>query len=246
MGHAYYNFGATRAAECLDSECFSSIPPEEWRELRRDGTAENPGILSNFLFEEDFISPAEMSRRNEPATPVQAARRGGGRGAHVAPVRVLTPEEEALEGLTTGLALSEINPLHAEFKDYVILVMAIPVAERSTLGFWKTHGLKFPILRRIARRVLCSSATSCDVERLFSRAGLICTALRNRLAPKTTQCLTTLHYYYADEEKQLTEVTARDKATAGRANRFATLSTDLLINAAEYFISDSDSDAGDF
>jgi len=126
--------------------------------------------------------------------------------------------------------------------NYVNLVVNL-VDNRSTLGFWKIHAHKFPIISRVARRLLCCSATSCDVERLFSRAGLIFSALRNRLAPKTIQCLTTLHYFYADEEKR---VTSREKAATSRAKRFATLTSDLLINAADSYISDSDSDAEDF
>jgi len=36
--------------------------------------------------------------------------------------------------------------------------------------------------------------------------------------------------------------TSREKATTGRAQRFATLTTNLIINAADSYISDSDSD----
>ena len=106
-----------------------------------------------------------------------------------------------MEFLNEGLGLSEVNPLHAEFKAYTQLARALSVEELSTFGFWKIHEHRFPILAKVARRVLCASGTSCDVERLFSRAGLICSALRNRLLPITIQCLTTMHYYCADEEK---------------------------------------------
>ena len=45
------------------------------------------------------------------------------------------------------------------------------------------------------------------------------------------------------------EQTSREKATTGRAQRFATLKTNLLINAADSYISESYSDSdsdGDF
>ena len=98
-----------------------------------------------------------------------------------------------------------------------------------------------PILSKVARKVLAISGTSCDVERLFSRAGLICTALRNRLAPKTIQCLSSLHYFYAAEEQA--HQSTRSKSADARAKRFAALTTDLLIETGDRYISDSDSDS---
>ena len=111
---------------------------------------------------------------------------------------------------------------------------------RSTLGFWRDNSADLLILSKVARRVLAVSGTSCDVERLFSRAGLICTALRNRLvAPKTIQCLSSLHYYYAEEQAQQS---TRSANADGRAKRFAVLTTALLIEAGDRYISDSESD----
>ena len=154
---------------------------------------------------------------------------------------MLSEEEQALLDLSDGLSLSEINFLHEEIKNYIIAARAIPVQLRNTLGFWKENEFRFPLLAGVARRVLPTSGTSCDVERLFSRAGLICTALRNKLSSKTIQCLTTLHNYYAAEEN--VQQSMRSKNADGRAQRFATLTTDLLIQAADYYVSDSDSDS---
>ena len=140
--------------------------------------------------------------------------------------------------LNEGLALSDVNPLHEEIRKYISLARAISVNSRSTLGFWKDNSADLPILSKVARRVLAISGTSCDVERLFSRAGLICTALRNRLAPKTIQCLSSLHYYYAEEQAQSTRSANED----GRAKRFAALTTALLIEAGDRYISDSESE----
>ena len=71
-------------------------------------------------------------------------------------------------------------------------------------------------------------------------AGLICVTFRNRLAPKTIQCLRSLHYHYAAEQRN--SVSTRSSNADGRANRFATLSTDRLLQARDYYIIDSDSD----
>lgn len=103
---------------------------------------------------------------------------------------------------------------------------------------------KFPILSRVAKRVLCSSATSCDVERLFSRAGLICTSLRNRLKPRTILFLTALHYHYMIEEN-LNFSNKRSEATSERSKKIATLTTSLLISSPDSYISDSDDDDND-
>ena len=78
------------------------------------------------------------------------------------------------------------------------------------------------------------------MERLFSRAGLICTALRNRLAPKTIQRLAALRRRYAAEE-EVVEST-RSLRADGRAQRFATLTTELIVNAGVSYISDEESD----
>ena len=238
MDHRYYMFPTIRVAEFLDVEVFPTIPPAEWKELRgetgSDGT-HKPGLIANYLLEKDAISPAELARRIAAATPVL---RGIARRAPTAPR--LSEEDQALFDLKKGLALSDANPLFEEIKAYISLARALPAESRSTLGFWKDNSARLPILSKVARKVLAISGTSCDVERLFSRAGLICSALRNRLAPKTIQCLSSLHYFYAAEEQA--QQSTRSKNADARAKRFAALTTDLLIEAGDRYISDSDSE----
>ena len=126
---------------------------------------------------------------------------------------------------------------------YVTIVKSLEVESRSTLRLWKDNEVRCPLLAGVARRVLSTSGTSCDVERLFSRAVLICTAGSQKqiVTPKTIQCLTTLHYYYAAEEK--IRQTTRSKNADGRAHRFASLTTNLIIQVADSYISGSDSDS---
>ena len=59
-------------------------------------------------------------RRNAPAPPV-------------------TDLQRALDLLSDGIALSEINSLHMEISAYVTRVLALPVNQRSTLRFWKNN-----------------------------------------------------------------------------------------------------------
>jgi hypothetical protein len=52
----------------------------------------------------------------------------------------------------------------------------------NPLDWWRIHSSDFPTLAILAKKYLCTPATSAPVERLFSRAGLTITEKRNRLA----------------------------------------------------------------
>ena len=99
-----------------------------------------------------------------------------------------------IAALCQGMALSQINPLQKEFADYYVeKISSIAPGEKKTLDCWVENEMLIPILTKVARRFLCVSASSRNMERLFSRAGLICTKLRNSLALYTILCLSTLH-----------------------------------------------------
>ena len=109
--------------------------------------------------------------------------------------------------------------------------------------FWLANAVMFPILSRIARRIMAGSACSSDVERLFSRAGIIFSPLRSNLAPVTLQHLTTLHYWYRYEHEVGEANKQRESESARRCDKFATLALrgDQLIidNGEDYCDSDS-------
>jgi hypothetical protein len=155
-------------------------------------------------------------------------------------IPVLTAQQIMQAALREGITLSTINPLQMEIAEYVDKVLMIPLDEKDTLGFWDENESQFPILARVARRTLCISATSCDVERLFSRAGLICTNLRNRLSQRTILCLSALHYHFSEEEN--ISASKRSGAASLRAQRFVKLTSTLLVQSPETYVSDSDSD----
>ena len=71
--------------------------------------------------------------------------------------------------------------------------------ERSSLQndppllWWKANERRFPILSKIAKKVLAIPATSTPTERLFSTAGLICNKKRARLLAENVDTLVFLH-----------------------------------------------------
>lgn len=52
-----------------------------------------------------------------------------------------------------------------------------------SLELWRQYAGQFPILAAAARHVLCVPATACDVEGLWSRAGVMSGLRRSRLTP---------------------------------------------------------------
>jgi hypothetical protein len=74
-----------------------------------------------------------------------------------------------------------------QYMDGLILVDSNP------LVWWKTYAATFPYLTEVSRRYLAIPATSAPVERLFSVAGQVVTATRNRLHPETVTLLVFLH-----------------------------------------------------
>ncbi len=57
----------------------------------------------------------------------------------------------------------------------------------NPLDWRKLNSGKYPILRSIARRILCVPATSAPCERLFSYARLTISNDRNRLLPENAE-----------------------------------------------------------
>jgi hypothetical protein len=83
-------------------------------------------------------------------------------------------------------------------------------APRDPLVMWARLRSDFPLLSRVAERVLSVAATSAEAERVFSSAGLIATPDRANLKPETLRMLVflsrTLRARAADEERRATRV----------------------------------------
>ena len=57
------------------------------------------------------------------------------------------------------------------------------------LEWWKSHQEQFPLLSYLVRCVFAVPVASSKSERVFSIAGLLVTAIRNRLDPETMESL---------------------------------------------------------
>lgn len=64
-----------------------------------------------------------------------------------------------------------------------------PDDDAEPLLWWKSHAASFPNISTLARKYLCSPATSVPCERLFSKAGCVITKKRASLKPSTAEKL---------------------------------------------------------
>ena len=55
------------------------------------------------------------------------------------------------------------------------------------LGFWRKVCPTLPLLGKVCQNTLCTQASGCDVERVFSRSGLLVNKLRGKLDPERTE-----------------------------------------------------------
>ena len=59
----------------------------------------------------------------------------------------------------------------------------------NPLLWWLKNSQAYPLLSKLAKKLLCISATSAPSERVFSVAGQVITKLRSRLRPDNAACL---------------------------------------------------------
>jgi len=82
----------------------------------------------------------------------------------------------------------------SSYKSFATLPRTLASGEHpDPLVWWRNHKAMFPILSKLARRILCIPATSASSERLFSTAGLTIANDRASLLPDNAVDLIFLH-----------------------------------------------------
>lgn len=145
----------------------------------------------------------------------------------------MTEEQKAMADITgSGSALSDVAPIVSELRKYIMFVRSDVARSHSAddmesldvLSYFSNerYGSDLPILQRIVSQIFQCSATSGEVERIFSRGGIVCTPRRNRFHAKTVGTLVFLHAAYSEERDvprrriRLIENTARFWAHLGK------------------------------
>lgn len=147
----------------------------------------------------DFLSAGQRATVWEDAR-AEVKKLHDGKPAPAAPgVTPAATEDEGEEeksGIAFLLGSTRSAPADQE-TDEVSRYMAEPssasVDKGSPLKWWKANESRFPLLAKVAKKVLAIPATSTPTERLFSTAGLICTKKRARLSAEHVDMLVFLH-----------------------------------------------------
>lgn len=215
-------------AEFLDPQTFILMSSDHMKEAFIH--------MEVFCSEDEYFSPKEINERKRAAArEMRRSSRGTGDRVQVQePAAEETFEAFLQEGLST------VSPIKVELGRFVPLVKSLGIEQRNPFKFWATEGNKFPILRRLALKILSANVTSADVERLFSRGGIICSNLRSLLKPDTVLTLTSLHYFYREEEDI---IDSRSISSTNKSTRFASLQMDMAIRDGDYNDDQSDSDS---
>jgi hypothetical protein len=84
------------------------------------------------------------------------------------------------------------DTIEQELRSYLREPIIDPDGNVNAFDWWATHSARYPLIAKVARKVLAIPATSVPSEQLFSKAGQIVTDRRSRLSPEHTEQLTFL------------------------------------------------------
>ena len=91
---------------------------------------------------------------------------------------------------------SDLPDPQAYDRDEVTRYMALRYTPKSGEGpndFWKERQREFPVLTLLARKYHCIDSTSCEPERIFSRAGFLMNEYRTCMMPWKVESYMFLH-----------------------------------------------------
>lgn len=119
----------------------------------------------------------------------------------------------------------------------------------SLFSFIQSMAQEFPIFERLACTVLAISPCSADVERLFSKSGLIVGTKRTNMAPESVNMTTTLKCWLDGIGESLEEFTSANPATASAQasnSRFVRINVRLEFDEPTIFSEDCDEFDSDY
>ncbi|KAI3783257.1 hypothetical protein L1987_42333 [Smallanthus sonchifolius] len=118
--------------------------------------------------------------------------------------------------------------IRLELDHYLEEKVCSPNIDLDILAWWKTNGMKYPILQRIARDVLAIPITTVASESSFSTSGRLVSPHRSRLHPSTLEALMCAQSWLINEIR----------ATCSRE-------TEAYCKTIEYDYDDGDENDGD-
>jgi hypothetical protein len=205
FGDDYYNYWLYKCGEFLDPRTIFCIEEvEDFKEIIE--------ILSELAYEEENAIPERTRVPNSAMARMAAAA-------------AATPDnnETSLKSLFARECDAYIAHLTLMGEDEVMKI--------DTLLWWADVGMyKFPILSRMAMRILCAQPTSAETERVFSISGRILNEMRSRLTSSHVNQLVCLHSWL--KPKYGKQDSTRDSKRLAKSSRFATLSLQLEAVAA--------------
>ena len=113
------------------------------------------------------------------------------------PLKPLTPREKLKKKILEkeSSQLNQREPIYfSKFRKECATYESMPDADNTTdrLMWWSSHSESFPILSRLARKILAVPAASSKSERVFSVAGNTVTPKRGSMSPVTVEALVTV------------------------------------------------------
>lgn len=214
----FYDFWVYRFGEFLDFRTSKSVSHADIQVILGE-------IKEHFTSPHENLSPyeyyQEFNARMEDSTPLPG---------EVGLPSFLTQDSTGNEQMEH---LSKTSELIKQMRAFYKRVHALDLTKHDDpIEFFSKYEKEFPIFARIARVVFAMSATSADVERLFSKSGLIVTKLRNRLLSEKVDMLTTLNCWMNGAEERMErceDLTEKELRGKNRNAKFVTINAELQI-----------------
>lgn len=91
---------------------------------------------------------------------------------------------------------SYTDPMQNDFEKECHILFSKHAPFKNILDFWKERQHDMPVLSKLAKKVLCTSATSTPSERVFSIAGLLINNKKSSICPSTVNKVIFVHDNY--------------------------------------------------